>query len=625
MLWSAAVAPRTLIITISAALLACTEASLRLAAFARGSLTFDVGPSTGAYLTGFLDSEERPPTTLRWARNHARVDLPLAARGGAATLRLRFGRFVDQTADVQVFVNGQPAGHLRATPGRQRVESLDLTLPADEPLSLAFVGDDPQDLALALDWLRLEGAALRPAPAVLAPRLLPLGVLLVALLAGCTWYEAGLAAVLTLAGVLAWAAGDPFGLVHVSQRVTLPALACASLAACWLRRRPQGRWVALAFLLSYLLKGVTLFHPSYFYNDVRNNRRYVEALRDDPGSLAERSHAAQVRIGVAYPRIVAGQKYAFPYSPVFFLPFGLLPHDHTVVDEGLKHASVACSALEVLLVFLLAVRVFGPRAAVVAAGLAVFLPIQYSRLVLAMWSTVGGHVFDALALWAAMGWALQPASRRAFALTAATVQASLLTYVASLFNMTLFAFFGALLVRPLRWRLLGLGFVAAVLTVGLLYFDFTLLFVREILPAFLAAGAAGSQPAPDRLTAMAEALARIPLFYGWLWPIVALFGLLVAHRRAPRPVFRMLAAYGLVFVALVLLRGLGGGLFKDLKEIEFVAPLAALLAGGALAEGARRPGVGRWASMALTAAIVAFGASTSWAWFRTWTVLADLP
>lgn len=607
-------------------LLALTEAGLRLGASARGPLTFDVGPSTGAYLTGFTDSEERPPTTSRWARNRALVDLPLMAQGGPATLRLRFGRFVDHAVDVQVFVNGQPAGSLRATPGRHRVESLAVTLPADAGLQLAFVSDDPKDLALALDWLRVEGAALRPVPAALSTRLLPVGVLLVALLAGCSWLEALAAALLALSGLVAWSMGDPFGLVHVLQRVSLPALCAAALAAVWLRRLPQGRLVLLAFLLSYLLKGVTLFHPSYFYNDVRNNRRYVEALRDDPGSLQERSHAAQVRIGVAYPRIVAGQKYAFPYSPVFFLPFGLLPHDPTSVEEGLKQASVACSAAEVLLVFLLALRVYGQGSGVLCAWLAVFLPIQYSRLLLAMWSTVGGHVFDVLALWAAMGWALQPHSLKAMALTAASVQASFLTYVASLFNMSLFSFFGALLVRPLRLRLLATGFLAGVLTIGLLYFDFTLLFVREILPGFLAAGGgAGSAPPPDRITALFQALGRIPLFYGWLWPPLAVAGLVVARRRAPEPVFRMLLAYGLAFVTLVLLRGLGGGLFKDLKEIEFVAPLAALLAGGALEELGRRADAGRFAAPALAVALTAFGAATSWGYFRTWTALFGLP
>jgi hypothetical protein len=606
-------------------LAAASEVGLRLVARARAPLGFDVGPSTGAYLAGFTDSEERPPTTSRWARNRARIELPLVAAAGPAQLALRFGRFVDHPVNVHVHVEGRPAGTLRATPGRQRVVRLPVTLAGGQPLTFDLASDDPGDLAIALDWLRIEGAALRPAPSLLAARLLAPGVLLIALLAGAGLRGASAAALLALGLELLFASADPFGAAHVLQRVTLPALAAAALAARLLRDRPRGQLAALAFLLSYLLKGAALFHPSYFYNDVRNNRRYVEALRDDPGTLAERSHAAQLRIGVAYPRIVAGRKYAFPYSPVFFLPFGLLPHDTTSVEEGLKHVTVACAAAEVLIVFLLAGRVFGPGTGALGALLAAFLPIQYSRLMLAMWSTVGGHVFDGLALLAACGWALAPHSRRALVSTWASVQASFLTYVASLFNMSLFSGFAALLVRPLRWRLLAIGAGSALLTVALLYFDFALLFVREILPAFLTAGGgAGSQPPPDRVTALLAALARIPLFYGWLYPPLVLAGFWLARRRAPAPVFHVLAAYGLGFVTLVLLRGLGGGLFKDLKEIEYVTPLVALCAGAALEELAARERAGRAAAALLTALLVAFGAWKAWTYFETWSRLAGL-
>jgi hypothetical protein len=606
-------------------LLAATEGGLLWAGRARGALTFDVGPSTGSYLGGFTDSEERPPTTLRWARNRARIVLPLQAEAGPAQLLLRFGRFVDDPVNVQVYVNSEPAGSLRVHAGRQRIERLPVTLPAGEPLVLTFASNDPGDLALALDWVRLEGAALRPANAALGPRLLIPGVLLVALLAGCGLGAALAAALAVLVGELAWAACDPFGLVHVMTRVALPALACAALAALLLRARPRSRWVVLTFLLSYLLKGAALFHPSYFYNDVRNNRRYVEALRDDPGSLSERNHNAQVRIGVAYPRLVAGQKYAFPYSPIFFLPFGLLPHDSTTVEEGLKHAVVACAAAEVLLVFLLAGRAFGPGSGVLGALLAAFLPIQYSRLLLAMWSTVGGHVFDVLALWATLGWALVPASRRALAFTWLWVQASFLTYVSSLFNMSLFTALTALLEKPLRWRLLAIGMGSALLTVGLLYFDFTLLFLREILPGFLASGTGTSAQPLGRWESLLAALGRIPIFYGWIYPPLVVTGLWLARKRAPGPVFRVLSAYGSGFVVLVLLRGLGGGLFKDLKEIEFVAPLVALLTGATLEDLAARGRAGIAAATLLTLALVVFGVVTSWGYFTTWTALAALP
>ncbi len=592
----------------------------------RAPVTLDVGPSTAAYLTGFTDSEERPPTTSRWARNRAELALPLVPTAGPARLRLRFGRFVDHPVDVQLLLDGQPAGVLRARPGRQRVEQLEVELAGGRALRVGLVSDDPGDLAVALDWLRVEGPAWTPAAAAPMLRLLPLGVAALALLSGGGLALAGGAGLASLGLECAFFAADPFGAVHVAQRVALPALLLAGLAAFALRRHDHGRLAALLFLLSYLLKGAALFHPSYFYNDVRNNRRYVEALRDDPGGLEPRSRAAQERLGVAYPRIVGGKKYAFPYSPVFFLPFGLLPRDPTAVEEGLKLATVACSAAEVPIVFLLAVRVFGAGAGLLPALLAVFLPIQYSRLMLAMWSTVGAHIFDGLALLAALDWALRPASRRAFAWTAGAVLASYLTYVASLFHMSLFTGLAGWLERPLRWRLWLLGALGGGLTVGLLYRQFTLLFLTEILPAFLRSGAtAGSAPPVDRLTALGDALQRIPLFYGWLYPPLVLAGLWVARRRAPGPVFRVLCGFGLVFVALSLLRGLGGGLFKDLKEIEFASAFVAVTAGGALSALAERGPRERTLAGLLAAALVAFGAAVSWGYVVTWTRLAELP
>ena len=58
----------------------------------------------------------------------------------------------------------------------------------------------------------------------------------------------------------------------------------------------------------------------------------------------------------------------------------------------------------------------------------------------------------------------------------------------------------------------------------------------------------------------------------------------------------------MAFAALVLLRAFGGGLFKDLKEITFVAPLVALLA-AALAQGVAR--LSRPAAVLLLAGVVA--------------------
>ncbi|MFQ6673105.1 MAG: hypothetical protein ACE5KY_07375, partial [Candidatus Tectimicrobiota bacterium] len=117
---------------------------------------------------------------------------------------------------------------------------------------------------------------------------------------------------------------------------------------------------------------------------------------------------------------------------------------------------------------------------------------------------------------------------------------------------------------------------------------------------------------------LAGAVARGVLFYGYAYPVLALGGLLVARRVASRPAFLALGAYGLAFVVLVALRGLGGGLFKDLKEILFVAPLVAVLSGGFLHEMARRHRAARVAVVLATAGLMAFGINRYRYYFETY-------
>ncbi len=623
-------------------LLLVGEAALTWAGNRRAPLTFDVGPSTPAYLAaGFTPSEERPPVTSRWAHNRATIVLPLDVDPGEAVLTLRCARFISGSVHVQAFAAGQRVASFDVRPGRFRVLTLPLRLPGG-PLRLEFASEGPSELAFVLDWLRLEGAAWRLPARVIAPRALPAIVFGLALLAGFGLPGALLLALLTLGLETAWLVHEPFACVHVLTRLALPALLLGAGVALLARTRPGGRALLLIFLVSFFAKGATVFSPSYFYNDVRNNRRFAEALRDDPGTLAERRQAAQERFGVAYPRIIAGQKYAFPYSPVFFLPFGLAGREAVDVEEAMKHVVTACAAAEAVIVFYAAGVVFGAEslAGAWAALVAALLPVFPSRLVLALWSTLGGHVFDSLALLGALAWARRPASRRAFLATAAAVQASYLVYVASLFNMALFTGALGLFVRRLRLRAWALGAGAALLTVALLYFDFSLLFVREILPAYARASHEAPRPVPtptapatedghDRpvpagQVALGAALQRIPLFYGWLLPPLVVWGFVLVKRTAPPDVRRVLLAWLAGFAALVALRAFGGGLFKDMKEIEFVAPLVALLAGAALGDVARRGRAGRVLAVVLAAGLVGWGALRAHEYYATWTALADL-
>ncbi|HVR72609.1 MAG TPA: hypothetical protein VMT87_17370 [Vicinamibacteria bacterium] len=576
-----------------------------------------MGPSTGAYLSGFTPSEERPPTTFRWATSRASVAVPLHGRGDGV-LRFRAARFLDHPARIHAYAWGAPVATFEARPGGHRVYEFPLR-GARGPLRLDFVAEDPE-LALAMDWIEVKGLGWRLPLTSWAPRLLVGGVFLVALLAGFGTAAAAAAAGGLALAQAAWAAADPFAFAHVAARVAPPALASAALLAWLARRREHGRFLVLIFLAGYLLKGAALFHPSYFYNDVRNNLRYVLALRDGEGRLSERNHAAQVRVGVAYPRVVAGRRYAFPYAPVFFLPFGFLPEERIV--EAMKQVALWCASVEAVAVFALA-RVLGASGAG-AALVSVLLPPLYSRLLLAMWSTVAGHLLDTVVVLATALLAARPDRLRPWLLQAGGTLAAFLTYISSLFNLTLFGGFAALLCRPLALRLLAGWAAAATFTVAWLYAGFVALFFREILPA-AAAGARMAAEGGGTGGGVIEALARIPIFYGWGYPALAVAGFLLLARRAPPAVFRVLAAYALAAATLLALRAFGGGLFRDLKEIEFAAPLVALSAGAALEELARRGRAGRWAAALVLAGLVATSAERYAEYVRAYASLAGRP
>jgi hypothetical protein len=106
---------------------------------------------------------------------------------------------------------------------------------------------------------------------------------------------------------------------------------------------------------------------------------------------------------------------------------------------------------------------------------------------------------------------------------------------------------------------------------------------------------------------------------------LALAGFVLLRRRVPPPLFRVLSAYALTFAALVALRAVGAGLFRDLKEIEFAAPLVALGAGASLEELAGRGSAGRWAAALVVLGLGAFCAARYVEYVRAYASLVGLP
>jgi len=577
--------------------LAALLAAIPLAAALPGgrAAALKLGPNAGAYLEGFQRSYEISGLeATRWSGRDASVALPLTG-SGPVEVSYRVSRVV-RAGQVSVDVAGQPLDGFEARGAAWLERSRIVTLPHATPLRVRFVttSEDPSPRGLRFDWIRvapLPGGRLRPAalPLFLGALAGAGAFLLLRLVGHAAVPAAALAAPLAVAG----AAGvllDPLGFAHVAQRLVPLGLGLAAAAVLALRGQPAGRWALAALLLAFFGRGALLVHPRSFYPDFGNARRYIVALADTAGGLAERGVAAQERTNVGYPRRVAGKDYAFPYSPLFFLP-QLWPADADAIEDVYRLAGLVPASLEVLGVFLLA-RLAFPRAAVApaaAALLAAVLPPVTSRLVLAMTITLVGHLADVLLVAAALFYLRRPVAPR-LALVFAAALASQLLYVSSLFTVPAFLAALALLERRHASRLVLVLALSGAIAVLWLYHPFLRAFFGEILPAVLSgarmegrAGAAGG---------LSAAVARVPGFYGWAFPLLAAAGLALAQARADTAARSVLLAYGLAFGLLVGLRAFGGGLFRDLKEIEFVAPLVAVATGVALealaASGRRR-------------------------------------
>jgi hypothetical protein len=574
-------------------------------------VTLQLGPNDHRYLQGFASHYEiADGIATRWTTYHARVDLPLVLEGGPSEISYRFSRVFPETAEASLSLGGATVDRFSARGGAVETRSVSLPPVPATPISLGFEVDshERRNMGLRMDWVRISagpdaGVRLRGMARLLPPLL---AVFLFGLFrfAGLSAGSALVASSLFAGAMFAALRVDVFGLAHVLLELSGPLVALSIGAALFLRRRPSGAWTIPIFVAGYLIKGYGLFHPTTFYPDVENARDYVEHFPETSGSLAERGIQTQIRTNVGYPREVGGKAYAFPYSPLYFLPFGLA-RTPGGIEDAVRHTGLAASSLELLPVFWLASTIFTPRAGLLASLLWSFLPPVFSRLLLALHATLVGSLLDTLVIASVLALAYEPRSLRRLATVSAATLASLLAYTSSLFSVSSFVLFESVLERKLALRLFAVLLFCGTLTVVWLYWPFLISFATEIVPAL-----ARGLPAPPAETESAPvllALSRVPLFYGFLYPALSLAGLHLARRQGDPRSFRLLLAWSLGFALMVSLRAFGGGLFKDLKEIEFAAPLVAILSGASLSHLAGRPRWGKITAAALALALVAFG------------------
>ena len=578
-----------------------------------------MGPNTGFYLSGVAPLYEiEGLRATRGTSYHSTLTLPLRLRGDRADVSMSFARVLPQTAVVEVSLADHLIDRFTCRGGAFRVERADVRFGGSLPVALRFDVDshDRRDLGLKLDWVRIAASgstrlALRGLPLIVAP-LFAACFFVCLRLVGQGRVCSALLALPVVLGAAVWTQIEPYEFAHVVSRTGLVAIALTVLLTIGLRRVASGNVLMPLLVLAYVIKGSGLFYPTSFYPDYQHAQRYAHRVASSEGSLAERGREAQRHIGVGYPRIISGKEYAFPYSPFGYLPFAVF-QDADALEDAFRQTSLLTATLELLLVFglarwlLLGVADAG-NLPLLAAFLAALLPATFSRLMLAMGTTLFGHFWDVLLVIFALIYLRRP-QWRTLALVALAALGSLLLYVSSLFTVSAFLLLLAVLERRHALRLLLVLFGAVAITVGWLYAPFVREFFGEIAPAVLSgarmARAAGVPTGPW------AASQRIPMFFGWALPPLSIAGYLLLRRRVDSPALSVVRAYGLAFLLLFSLRAFGGGLFRDLKETTFVGPLVAILSAVTIGALARRDRWGRWAALLVLLGLTLFSVGKS--------------
>jgi hypothetical protein len=613
----------------------------RIGASGPGTVTLNFGPGDGPYLTGFAPEYEiDDKVATHWTTYHAAVVLPIEVRG-PVDLSYRFSRVFGETAEVEVSLGGRAVDRFQCRGGAVLERSAPLGLLPATAVRIGIESDshERRDRGIKMDWLRLRlapGARLRLVGwAAAAPAAVVALVFALHLLAGWPPRRAMLC---TAPWCLAAAAGlllDPWLIHRLLRGVPLALVLFGSAGlgvGAVLRRRgrlsaPSLRILAALGVAAFLIRGLAVNHPDFYYPDLRTHARLVGKVQAEGLGFFVSPSRAIWEHGV-WRTEAHGRTYAFPYTPAFHLPFTVLPLGYDTLLLALKLTAAAISVVPIFVTWAIARRL---GMSVVGAALLLAVPTYTSRLSFAFLPSLFGHAFDLALIWWLAGRMGEVRRPRTWLAGAAWVTACQLAYVSGVMNTA--ALVLALVVvallrrRPLDAGALALmGLAGAAVSVALYYRDFLGMAVDVV-----ARVAQGAARAPSRYPVrpfLLVAYERTRDFFDTVYPILAAAGLFALWRDRPEAasdgapastdtrrwlILGWLGAYALLLAG----RARVPDVFLHGHETLLVTPLVCLASGEALSRLARRPRPGRWAAVALAAALALQGG------FGQWRAIAD--
>jgi hypothetical protein len=602
------------------------------------NVELNLGPGDGAFVQGFeANSDVEDKVGWHWTTYDASIELPFSTVGTDLDVELVFARVFGEEAVVEVAVSGIRTETFRARGGE--VRQVRLRAPgASGPLTVQIRTDshEKRNMGLRLDRLsvtasqgepfRLYGmAALRP---LITAALLLGGLLLLGAaprVASCVALFFAVAYAVSAAAHLftTWRQLDLAPPMLIVSTVFLAA-GKHLIARTGLMKTPVAAALAAAALVTMLFRLILISHPDFYYPDLLTHTRVVETIRAQGLSFFLDPATALGSQG-AWTKPVLGGVSSLPYAVMFHAPFAILAAIADLsldeIELSLKALGALLSVCPVLIAGTIAARLSLPP---LAALLLCVIPAYTSRLSFALMPSLLGHAFDLLAMLAVLCLVQDLGkSARSVAIAFVALLGGHLSYTSSVVNEGLFML--TLLILSCasaghRWwlplRLLMIEAAAALLAFALYYRHFVgdvfgLVSRLVTSRAMTVSGGGGATSSVYPIESFwAILFERTGSFFGWSW--IALFagGLLVSGRSPMTSL--VVPAWGMTYLALILLRAKIPDVFRYGHETLFVAPLICIFAGAAFIAGLRKGGMLRLLSVLGLAALVAVSAGEQW-------------
>ena len=599
-------------------LLLLAACGILLAYQAPGDLFFDFGPNDAGYVQGFReDFEVDEPTLIHWASESATLRLPFYVRG-PYDVTLRYKRHIAAPAEIRVFFGGALA-ESRTVPQQDfTLWNLRVKNTSGGPLKISILSssDDPRPLSLALDWMQIRttrrfGAILPSVLALAAMLSWVIAFYAVPRMLGCgqrvSWGCGAFAALALMALALA----HKMWPVHAAWTLGLRthAIALLFVGFYWIRRGkrdsafaiPEARWAVLIVYFGFAVRLFALFHPDFYYPDVRTHSKFVSLIWTeglDGFFLDFIRHQHTHLLGLQY---VGDRWLAFPYPPLLYLAIYPLSVLQLPVEDWMKLVPTALVAVEALIVFALARRMgISGRAATFAVAFHATARVVGFRLAVASYAALFGHFWDTVAIvYLALFFDRFDRPRYAIGFSA-LIAIAILSYAGSALVLGMFVpafcmafYFVARNMRPATVRLVaiaGLALLGALVAVGTFYLQY----VPELLMRPEQASASNGELSQlvslsfTPLFALSMSVHRMNLFYGSVFTLLTVGTLIWLRRQSGDVLARPLALAAIAtFLGLNFLRaGLGTThIFQFSKDDLVVLPLVVLALGILLEHG----------------------------------------